>query len=173
MEPMDISPYVIPQTTRYRELKLDEPNNPTKRSLSYEDADNLEDDETKAILRENCLLLDAVCGKVKHGLSIGFGKFKDDFFIAIHIYGNGEDRSIAMAYCPSVFDGRTLQIAHGERNHFVLDCSTGLIGTLERTRNKDDRMDARLFQDGQEWKLELVRGVRIVLTQDNFNPRVY
>ena len=60
-----------------------------------------------------------------------------------------------------------------ERNHFVLDCSTGLIGTLERVRNADDRMDARLFQDGQEWKLELVRGIRIVLTQDNFNPRVY
>lgn len=171
---MDISPYRPPPITRFRDLHLEPKQNPTRRSLFGEEEEEKEEDEISEFdvtMQDHCRILGQVCESVKHAMNIGINKFKDSFFVAIHVY---DTRNIAIAYCPSYFDGRIVRVEHvAVKKQFVLDCSTGLIGTFDRPIEEGDVMDAGLFQDGSEWKLQLPRGIRFVLTQEGFNPRVY
>ncbi len=106
-------------------------------------------DRDKWELEENCKLAGDVCNFLSASLSHGFANplIKQHFFIAIHIYGG---RDTILAYYPSRLLAETVVVQHGvdSDRYFLLDCRTGLLGSLDRRIGKDDRIvmeDRRLL----------------------------
>jgi hypothetical protein len=112
------------------------PSNATER-----DKDELED---------NCKLAGEVCTFLTASLKFGFENplISQHFFIALHIYGG---RETVIAYYPSKLVDSILIVQNGINpgRYFLLNCKTGLLGTLDRRVDVNERIvkdaDGRLL----------------------------
>ncbi len=102
-------------------------------------------EEDKRQLDENCQLAGEVCSRLTDSLKYGFSQalISKHLFIALHIYGG---RDTIVAYYPSRLFREHIIIQNGEKSNrfFLLDCRTGLLGTLDRRVDSDDRI---IFED--------------------------
>lgn len=94
----------------------------------------------KRELEENCTLAGPICTFLMDSLRYGFANpiISKQLFIALHIYGG---RDTIIAYYPSQLLNERIIVRVGNTDrYFLLDCRTGLLGSLDRRIGRDDRI---------------------------------